>query len=197
MNKRSHIVYLLWDPRNGDIRYVGKTCSPERRFSKHRCGNHTMGHVRNWEKSLVKLGLCCEWAIVEDGLTDDEVGGRERWWITYGRQYGWPLTNLTDGGDGMFGHIPSMETREKVRRARLGKKMSLEQKEKLRQIQLKKWDSPEYRENARRTHLGSRASAETREIMSRAQFRRQERERRNAGSQLWVGEMWREPKEET
>ncbi len=28
----------------------------------------------------------------------------ERWWIAYGRACAWPLTNLTNGGDGTSGH---------------------------------------------------------------------------------------------
>ncbi len=96
----AHVVYLLWDPRNGDIRYVGQTKRPERRFWDHRhartkCSSH------DWELSLIEQGLCCEVSVVEEGLTNDEANERERWWVAYGGDWDWPLMNIADGGAGV------------------------------------------------------------------------------------------------
>ena len=46
----------------------------------------------------------------------------ERWWIAYGRALGWPLTNLTAGGEGSAGRPVSPETRAKMRASNLGQK---------------------------------------------------------------------------
>lgn len=198
MSNHPYVVYLLWDPRNGDIRYIGKTCSPKKRFEQHRYAYHSGRYCRNWELLLRKEGLSCEVSIVEEEVSAIDAAERERWWIAYGRSCGWRLTNLTSGGEGMSGNVPSEETREKLRQLRLGKEISAQQKEKLRQAQCKVWQSSGYREKAIRAHLGSRASAETREIMSKAQRRRQTRERQNAEGDLWTGELWAEKgKEET
>jgi hypothetical protein len=101
----SSSVYLLWDPRNGDIRYIGKTIQLAKRLRQHQVGCTTVGkNCRKWEASLVDLGLCCECTVVEDRLTDAEADQQERWWSAYGRQCGWPLTNRTHGGNGAPGH---------------------------------------------------------------------------------------------
>jgi hypothetical protein len=42
---------------------------------------------------------------------------RERFWIAHGRELGWELFNLTDGGDGLHGLIPSAEHRRKISEA--------------------------------------------------------------------------------
>ncbi len=135
----THVIYLLWDPRNGDIRYVGQTKRPARRLYCHQRAENKKGHCVNWERSLAHEGLSCAWAIVEDGLADDEANERERWWIAYGRSCGWPLTNLSDGGDGPWGYNPSPEHREKIGKANRGKRHSTEARERIRQGALGRW----------------------------------------------------------
>ena len=62
--------------------------------------------------------------ILEDDLTWEEAQNKEIWWINfYGRidlNTG-PLSNLTDGGDGMLGHKPTKETLEKLSIVRKGR----------------------------------------------------------------------------
>ena len=193
-----YVIYLLWDPRNGDIRYVGQTKDPQRRFHDHQAGTGRQTHCRNWERSLVKQRLCCEVAVVDDGLALDVANVRERWWIAYARQWGWPLTNDTDGGGGTLGYKhspeaveklrerePSPETREKIRQALLGRKHSPEAREKMhgrkhspeeiekmRQANLGRKHSPESREKMRQALLGRTVSPEAVEKMRQAKLRR-------------------------
>ena len=74
-----------------------------------------------WEKIVKKTNYVVE--IVEDGLTDEEVIEREKYWIKY---YGrinlneGTLSNLTNGGEGAIGLIHSDETKRKISEA--GKK---------------------------------------------------------------------------
>lgn len=86
--------------------------------------------------------------ILEDDLTWEEAQNKEIWWINfYGRidlNTG-PLSNLTDGGDGMLGHKPTKETLEKLSIVRKGRcfrmagwRMTDEHKEKLRQARIGK-----------------------------------------------------------
>ena len=160
-----YVVYLLWDPRNGDVRYVGQTKEPEKRFRYHRRGAIRKGHCQIWERSLVKDGLCCETAIVEEGLTEGEVGERERWWIAYARAWGWPLTNHTDGGEGVPGHNHSAESREKMRQSALRRFADPEEHEKLRLAHLGEKHSAEHIERFRRAATGKKRSPEFSERM--------------------------------
>lgn len=189
----SYVIYLLWDPRNGDVRYVGQTKYPERRLADHRRGLLKRGHCRCWERLLIEQGLCCETAIVEEALTDIEANDRERWWIAYARQLAWPLTNATDGGDGSPGHMCSQETRDRMSHAQKGHSVSSEQRVKLRLAGLghvvsvetrRKMSeagrgrklSPESVEKNRQAHLGKcphAFSIESRKKMSAAARRRQ------------------------
>ena len=148
----TYLIYILTDPRNGDIRYVGKTCRPRARFSDHCNARNQRGRCLNWERTLQRLGLTCGIIIVSSGLTAEDAITSERRWITLGRTLGWPLTNLTDGGEGASGYRHPLEAREKFRAARLGKKLSPET-------------------IARRTAsvLGSKRSEETRARMREAQ----------------------------
>ena len=141
--ENQYVVYLLWDPRNGDVRYVGLTHNPQTRFGQHRRGTNAAGYCRNWEWSLIREGLSCEWAIVEDGLTLDDANEKEKWWIAYGRQCNWPLTNITDGGDGAPGHSPSLELRERISKKLQGHPVTDKVRESIRQRNLGNKHSPE------------------------------------------------------
>jgi hypothetical protein len=70
--------------------------------------------VGRWLAQLADLGLKYTHTILEY-TTADLVADREQWWIAYGRLSGWPLTNLTDGGDGALGHVWSADSKAKMR----------------------------------------------------------------------------------
>ena len=123
----------------------------KRRFSEHRGGAGKQRHCCAWERALIGKGLCCEATVIEERQTNEEACERERWWIAYGRRWGWPLTNHTDGGEGSCGCKPSPETREKISQANRGRKRS-----------------PETRENISRASKGRVFSPETRQKLSEA-----------------------------
>jgi hypothetical protein len=97
--EKNYVIYLLRDPRDGLVHYVGQTKQPELRLENHRQGRAGRGSrdCRDWEISLVAQGLCCECEIVEEDLTAQEADAKERWWIAHGLECGWPLTNLVCG----------------------------------------------------------------------------------------------------
>ena len=108
--------------------------------------------------------------ILRDGLYEEEAFNLERTLIKeIGRidlKRG-PLINLTEGGDGQRGI--SVETREKMRQAKLGKPLSREHVRKIREAQLGK---PKHSEETRRRiaekHLGKPLSEEHRRKLSEA-----------------------------
>jgi len=123
------IIYKLADPETHEVRYVGKTCkSIKERLKCHiataRRKNHR--HVCCWINSLTKAGLSPEASEIETVPDDQDWVTRERFWISHYRDSGSRLTNHTDGGEGMSGHVASEETRRKISVAHKGKTISPE-----------------------------------------------------------------------
>lgn len=113
-------IYGLKDPRTGDIRYIGKSIRPLERLENHINEPATKCHRSNWLKELKRLGLRPDMVLLEMVVGEWPWQEAERFWIARGRALGWPLTNNTDGGDGVCGLPP--ESRERIRRTWLGRK---------------------------------------------------------------------------
>lgn len=66
---------------------------------------------------LARLGLepCIE--VLQEVEDAEALSKAERRWIAYFRDMGCPLTNLTDGGEGVWGRVNSPETRERMSRS--------------------------------------------------------------------------------
>jgi GIY-YIG catalytic domain/NUMOD3 motif len=112
-------IYALVDPRNGEIRYVGKADKPERRWKIHlQHVRREKSHKNSWLLELLNLGL-------KPGLeTLDEVPSDcwqiyEESYIRIFRAIGLRMTNTLDGGEGFSGG-------ERHPRPQLGKKLSPE-----------------------------------------------------------------------
>jgi hypothetical protein len=112
-------IYGLVDPETGDIRYIGKSIRPRERVQNH-MNEVSNCHRSHWLQSLKKRDLWPELVILETIVGAWPWQHSERYWIAYGRKKGWPLTNNTDGGDGVSG-LP-IETRERMRKVWLGRK---------------------------------------------------------------------------
>lgn len=98
-----HYVYVHRRASDGRIFYVGKGSHPDRALSRDRRNRH-------WQAIVAKHGLLVE--IVQHFETDALAQQCERDLIAwYGRAH---LANMTDGGDGCAGLVPSAETRAKL-----------------------------------------------------------------------------------
>lgn len=93
-------IYVLIDPRNGKVRYVGKANDISQRYRAHlnRARKHQI-HKANWIKQLRDLGLK---PIVEviDVVPINEWVYWETYWIAQMKAWGFDLLNYTLGGDG-------------------------------------------------------------------------------------------------
>ncbi len=146
MNKT--YIYTLSDPRNGHVRYVGKSDNPDLRMKMHfRDLNNTK--KESWIKSLLKLNLSPVLDIVDEVPVSDWVFW-EMHYISLFKYFGFKLTNGTVGGDGgrvlnikpiseelrnKFREIARNRTVDhinKIRKSKIGKKPSVETLEKLR-----------------------------------------------------------------
>lgn len=65
-----------------------------------------------WKRIVKKVGYSVD--IVVAGLTEDKAFGHEMGLIKHYRNLGLKLVNMTDGGEGKSGCVPSEETRKKL-----------------------------------------------------------------------------------
>jgi group I intron endonuclease len=120
-----HVIYALVEPDTSWIRYIGYSSNKEERYDQHykpySLKKNT--HKNAWLKCMLKRGLRAEMIVLERYQTDKELPGAEVKMIAFCRQLGYPLTNMTDGGDGQSpGHKTSEETRKKLSEATKGEK---------------------------------------------------------------------------
>ncbi len=87
---------------------------------------------------------------MEEHLTEVEAFKQEKSWIAYGRKIGWPLRNLTDGGEGTSGYKTAPAQIERHRQQMKELFSASERVENQRQIMLQYWEEhPEIREQYR------------------------------------------------
>lgn len=115
-------IYALCEPdlQVPVIRYIGKTANMAQRVKAHLSQTvKESTRVGNWVKSLVTRGETP--VLVTLTQVPDEIGSAaEILYIRLAREGGMDLCNLTDGGDGVVN--PSPESREKLRRSKLGRR---------------------------------------------------------------------------
>jgi len=146
-------IYTLSDPLTGEVRYVGKTTNIKQRFENH-LRERKNTHKINWIKSLAARGLkpeLCELEVFESG-DDSDWQNAEKFWISYLRFLGCRLCNLVEGGIG--GQSPSIETRLKMSKCRLGKKREGAALENVRRALVVRNKTPEQKAKARAASLG-------------------------------------------
>ena len=148
-------IYVLIDPRDEEIRYVGVTKhSPEDRLKGHLKERVCHGHRRHWLDQLGRMGLTPRLQTVQE-VTFDFKWDAEIYWIAYFRRAGCNLVNDTDGGEGSRGHTPTPETRAKISAS--SKRQMVD---------------PEMRRQVGLVHKGKTISPENRKIVSEATTKR-------------------------
>jgi group I intron endonuclease len=112
-------IYSLSCPKTSKIRYVGKTNDVDVRLYHHinkslKKGKKT--HNQCWINSLVKESHLPQLEIL-DVVPKDEWRFWEMYWISQVKQWGYDLTNSTEGGDGVDsnkGRVLSDEHKQKI-----------------------------------------------------------------------------------
>ena len=109
-------IYTLTDPRDGRVRYVGKTNNKETRLANHISNAKTIKHNRhvcNWIKELLALGLKPVFKVIEECV--DNWAEREVSWIAHYKAIGCKLTNNSIGGEsGALGVTHTEEYKENL-----------------------------------------------------------------------------------
>lgn len=110
------LVYALVDPRTKDVRYIGVSSSGLKRPRRHATSTSlrqdTNLHKARWIRRLQSDGLVYIIRVLQECSAQAELPEAEQRWIRHARREAWPLTNLTGGGEGLFG--ASDETRRKI-----------------------------------------------------------------------------------
>ncbi|HUY80090.1 MAG TPA: GIY-YIG nuclease family protein [Ktedonobacterales bacterium] len=118
-------IYALIDPRDQTIRYIGKSNDPQFRLIRHIRSRRIGKTIKNsWIISLISQGLLPVLQTIEE-VPVEHWEERERYWIQYYREQGSPLTNGTDGGDGVHGRKRTPEERQRISASLMGNKRPL------------------------------------------------------------------------
>lgn len=120
-------IYALHDG-DGDYRYVGQSIDIANRLRGHVRGAHRKRTpVQCWMAKRLASGGTIHVTVLEVVTNRNNLSSRERWWIRDLRGMGYRLLNVTEGGEGgatMLGRRHTDASREKVRAAKVGKKLS-------------------------------------------------------------------------
>lgn len=111
------VIYGLHDPESGELRYIGQTIkSIPDRLAAHLSPSSLRRHsyLYRWLGGLVKRGLKPTWTQIDAAETQADLDRLEIEHIARARLYGVRLVNLSDGGGGRSGYVPSEEEREKI-----------------------------------------------------------------------------------
>lgn len=122
--KTHFYVYEHWRPDRDECFYVGKGFGRRANVMYARNRHHTAIQAK-----LSRLGLCVEVRLVDSNLSEGDALALEIERISFWRESGVDLANLTAGGDGTSN--PSDETRALMRAAKLGRTLTDEHKAKI------------------------------------------------------------------
>lgn len=108
-------IYGLCDPKNKQLRYIGKSVNPKNRLRRHICDRNKYDtHKDRWLKNLINEGLRPELTIIDE-VPKKEWQYWEKFYISYFKCVGCYLTNTTEGGD----QPPSTKGRKHTKESRL------------------------------------------------------------------------------
>ena len=137
-------IYSLSDPVTGEIRYIGKTCNQLRkRLYAHinECKSDNKSHKISWIKSILLNDKAPIISII-DIVPTSEWEFWEKYWIEQFKQWGFNLTNISKGGY-ENNYKRSNQTRDRMRKSKLGITLSEEHKKKISKSVKDNWkDNP-------------------------------------------------------
>ncbi len=166
--EKSWVIYVLIDPRDGRVRYVGKTICLKKRLSSHikeAMNGKKHNHRLHWIRDLVYSSFLPIGVILEIGIGNGWANAERKWIQTF-KDAGASLVNGTNGGDGTDGHIQSQETRAKISLIHRGKTISPEHRDKLSIAGRKRFESLDARTKISVIHIGKHLSPEHRAKIS-------------------------------
>lgn len=154
---RTTYIYLLRDPRDGAVRYVGKTVNWRIRHKAHRAArNETRCSL--WIKELKSVGLLPTFEVIEEVPPNGGWEERERHWIGIYRRSDLIL-NMTIGGGGWEPRVLTEAEKEHLRQCFKGRPIPPEQRAQISKSLTGKKQSPETVAKRRETINRNREAA--------------------------------------
>lgn len=147
-------IYSLSDPLTGEIRYIGKANNPKKRILDHVKEGKTSNksHKISWVKSLISKDLMPIVEIVDE-VPKSEWEFWETFWISQFKAWEFKLTNISPGGYNN-NYKRSSETKQKMRKSKLGSKLPIEHRNKISEsIKVKSKDNPNYNRCKDKTNI--------------------------------------------
>lgn len=139
-----HYIYCLYDPRTGELRYIGKSDRPRQRLA-NQLNEKSNTYRCHWIQELKSLGLKPIQVVIDAVPAGTDWQSVERAYIRGARAItGDRLTNGTDGGDGVPGL--SDESRARIRAAWVGRKHRPDSMIKIGEASRGRRHTSEYRE---------------------------------------------------
>jgi group I intron endonuclease len=166
-------VYQYYNTINGKI-YIGKTNNFDKRSKNHANISHGGKlkysiHYQAIHAAINKYGAKIEYCIIQNLSSKLEADECEKYWIKFFKsnnpKYGY---NLTAGGEGTEGRKHSIDTKLKMRIAKLGKKVSEETKLKMSKSKFGKKLSDQHKEKISKSSIGRKLSKEHAEALLKA-----------------------------
>lgn len=160
----TNYIYALHCPIAKTVRYIGKTNDPEYRLASHltsaKSGKYSH-YTARWLRKILAAGHRPKMEILETLEDSEPWEDYERFYIQFGDEFGWKLTNTNPGGEG--GGFVREEDKarwaESIRasytpevRARMSARLkevlaNPRTKELHRTNMQKRWKDPEYRDS--------------------------------------------------
>ena len=169
------VIYGLHDPVTGELRYIGQTVkSVSQRLATHLSPSSLRRHsyLYRWLKGLVERGLKPSWSQIAEAEDQTELDLLEVLSIAEARASGTRLVNLSNGGGGRAGYVPSTEEREKIAVKQRGvprKKHTPEWRARMAKVMAgRRTNTPEHMEHLRQMKLGVPRSPGTKAKISEA-----------------------------
>lgn len=152
------LVYGLIDPRNNDLRYVGKSARGMKRPKEHLSPSGRKGetHKARWLRQIYsderRLPIIL---IIRECKSELDAFEHEIAVISIFNKAGFNLTNLSNGGEGAgIGHLVREDTKKKIAERTRFRMQSKEARDHLRELQLGKKETEESVEKNRRAQKG-------------------------------------------
>lgn len=145
---RTTFIYGLIDPRTDYVRYVGKANKPKERLGIHLQPSQLEGNNYriHWLRNVLASGHKPNQIILEEVEYSGWQQAEKKWIAHYRNIPGYPpLTNSTDGGEGVEGYVYSEEDRKRSSAAHTGMKMPLGTGDKIRAWHLGRKKTDEHR----------------------------------------------------
>lgn len=134
-------IYLISD-EIGNIRYIGKSNNPRRRLNQHINDSFNL-HKYNWLQSIIKRGYFPKIEVIDE-VPIDEWEFWEVYWISQFKTWGFNLLNVSKGGSDMS-YVITEKSKVKMRKSKLGIKLSEEHKAKIAKgVEEKAKSTPNY-----------------------------------------------------